>query len=29
MSGRFYWHYGPLFLALGFLAFIVVGIGNG
>jgi hypothetical protein len=29
MSARLYWHYAPLLLALGFLAFIVAGIGNG
>ena len=28
MSARFYWHYGPLFMALTFLALIVVGVGN-
>ena len=28
MSAHLYWPYGPLFLALTFLAFIVAGIGN-
>ena len=28
MSAHFYWHYGPLFMALAFLALIVAGIGN-
>ena len=28
MSAHLYWLYGPLFMALTFLAFIVAGIGN-